>query len=58
MNKGKPSSACFSKSQFLQSKQRTGIEKDILAVVLEEGQKYTISEAEKLVNKFKKGTVK
>lgn len=48
----------FSKQQFLQSRQRTGSDKDILSVVLEEGNTYTIVEAEKLINDFKKRKVK
>lgn len=52
----KPLVATFTKAQFLQSRQRPGYEKDILAAVLEDGKSYTIVEAEKAIqNYLKKG---
>lgn len=51
-------SAGFTKDQFLQSRQWQGIDKDILSVVLEPGKVYTIAEAKRLVEDFKKGQVK
>lgn len=56
--KKKPIVSGFTKAQFMGTRQRSGIEKDILAVVLEEGKTYTIAEAEKLIQDFKKGKVK
>lgn len=48
----------FTKDQFLQSRQWQGIDKDILSVVLEPGKAYTIAEAKRLVEDFKKAQVK
>lgn len=49
--------AVFTKAQFLQSRQRSGVEKDILSVVLQDDKTYTLAEADKLINDFKKRTV-
>ena len=54
----KTKSGYFTKKQFLKSRQRPGIEKDILAAVMEDGKTYTLAEAEKLISEFKKGKVK
>lgn len=61
-NDGKPNEQkaikvpTFSKAQFLQSRQRPGHEKDILAAVLEDDNSYTIAEADKAIqNYLKKG---
>jgi len=52
----KPQIATFTKAQFLQSRQRPGNEKDILAAVLEDGKSYTIAEADRAIqNYLKKG---
>lgn len=48
----------FTKQQFLQSRQRSGTDKDILSVVLNDSKTYTIAEAEKLIGDFKKRKVK
>lgn len=50
--------AGFTKEQFLQSRQWTGTDKDVLAVVLEDSKTYSIAEAKQLVDDFKKGEVK
>jgi hypothetical protein len=52
----KPQIAAFTKAQFLQSRQRPGHEKDILAAVLEDGKLYTIVDADKAIQTYlKKG---
>ena len=58
MAKEKEVTAGFTKEQFLQSRQWQGTDKDILSVVLEPSKAYTIAEAKKLVEDFKKGQVK
>ncbi|WP_410769582.1 hypothetical protein [Fontibacillus sp. BL9] len=47
----------FTKEQFLQSRQWTGTDNDVLAAVLGEGT-YSIAEAKRLVDEFKKSEVK
>jgi len=47
----------FTKEQFLASRQRPGIERDILAAVLVDGKSYTIAEAERLKDEFLKKEV-
>lgn len=56
--KSKDEPARYAKKQFLGSRQRAGAEKDILAIVLEDGKTYTLAEANKLVEDFKKRKVK
>ncbi|WP_127575259.1 hypothetical protein [Paenibacillus barengoltzii] len=58
MVKQKDIAAGFTKEQFLQSRQWQGIDKDILSVVLEPSKTYTIAEAKRLVEEFKKAQVK
>ncbi|HEY4390343.1 MAG TPA: hypothetical protein VGN02_03240, partial [Paenibacillus sp.] len=48
----------FSKAQFLASQAYSGVQKDILSVVLEDGQKYSRAEAEEKMNQFKHRGVK
>lgn len=48
----------FTKQQFLQTRQRSGADKDILSVVLDDSKTYTIAEAERLIADFKKRKVK
>lgn len=48
----------FTKDQFLQSQQWEGTEKDILSAVLNDGKLYSLAEAKRLVEEFKKGEVK
>lgn len=48
----------FTKDQFLQSRQRSGQEKDILAAVLEDNKAYTIAEADKAIQNYLKRGVK
>lgn len=48
----------FSKAQFLASQSYSGMQKDILTVVLEDGQRYTRAEAEVKMNQFKHKGVK
>jgi len=50
--------ASFTKEQFLSSQKRSGVEKDILAAVMEDDKTYTLAEAEKLISDFKKRAVK
>ncbi|GIQ70762.1 hypothetical protein DUZ99_02005 [Xylanibacillus composti] len=52
-----PAKAGFTKEQFLQSRKTLPADKDILAVVLEEGKRYTVQQAEKAVHDFKKRKV-
>lgn len=47
----------FTKSQFLQSRQYKGIEKDILKIKLEDGKKYTHEQAKRAIADFKKRKV-
>lgn len=49
--------AKYTKAQFLASRQRPGIERDILAAVLKDGESYTIAEVEKLKDEFLKKEV-
>ncbi|WP_334072488.1 MULTISPECIES: hypothetical protein [Paenibacillus] len=42
----------FSKAQFLAARRFSGVEKDILQVVLEDGAAYTEAEAEQAVQSF------
>jgi len=51
-------STTFSKAQFLASQSYSGVQKDILTVVLEEGQRYTRAEAKAKMNQFKHKGVK
>lgn len=46
--------ATFTKEQFLASRQRSGIDRDILAAVLEDGKSYTFAEVEKMKDDFLK----
>lgn len=48
----------FSKAQFLASQAYSGVQKDILSVVLKDGQRYTKAEAEVEINQFKHKGVK
>ncbi|GGG13492.1 hypothetical protein [Paenibacillus aceti] len=48
----------YSKAQFLASQFYPGVLKDILAVVLEDGERYTKLEAEARINQFKHRGVK
>lgn len=48
----------FFKAQFLASQSYSGVQKDILTVVLEDGQRYTRAEAEAKMNQFKHKGVK
>lgn len=48
----------FSKAQFLASQAYSGVQKDILSVVLKDGQRYTKAEAEVEINQFKYKGVK
>ncbi|MGG4344924.1 hypothetical protein [Paenibacillus lautus] len=43
----------YTKEQFLQSKQFTGIDKDIIAIKLEDGKKYSVTEVKKVIETFK-----
>lgn len=44
--------AVFTKEQFLASQQFTGIQKDVLAVALEDNESYTKEEATELLNNY------
>lgn len=48
----------FSKEQFLSSKQFTVAQKDILSVLLKDGETYTVDQAKKQVDDFLKKEVK
>jgi len=48
----------FSKSQLLQSKQYSGVEKNILDITLDETKKYSHNETRKAIDDFKKRKVK
>lgn len=48
----------FTKQQFLKSANFTQVEKYVLNAVLEDGKKYTLEEAKKLVENYKKKAVK
>lgn len=48
----------FTKQQFLKSANFTQVEKYVLSAVLEDGKKYTLEEAKKLVENYKKKAVK
>lgn len=48
----------FTKQQFLKSANFTKVEKYVLNAVLEDGKKYTLEEAKKLVENYKKKAVK
>ncbi|NGP45738.1 hypothetical protein G4V62_12515 [Bacillaceae bacterium SIJ1] len=54
MSKRKTTAATFSKQQFLQSAQSSGVEKDVLAVVLKDDTTYTKAEAKRLADHFKR----
>ncbi|NLG90108.1 MAG: hypothetical protein GX494_13030 [Clostridiaceae bacterium] len=56
--KGDSSLAMFTKKQILKSKVFTHIEKDVLSVILNENEKYTIEQVKNLLEKFKEGKVK
>lgn len=56
--KQEPIATRFTKDRFLQSRQWQGVDRDILSIVLQDGKKYTITEAKQLVEKFKRGEVK
>lgn len=57
MSKIKKSESTFSKAQILASKKyKHNI--DILTVLLKDGERYSIDEVEKLINKYMKGSVK
>lgn len=58
MSKEKELAVGFTKEQFLQSRQWQGIDKDILSIVLEPGKTYTIVEAKRMIDDFKKAQVK
>ncbi|MNZ56788.1 hypothetical protein D3C78_747410 [compost metagenome] len=48
----------FCKEQFLLSQSFSGIEKDLIAVILEDGQRYTKNEVREEINQFKNRGVK
>ena len=48
----------FSKQQFLKSANFTRIEKDVLSAILEDDKQYTIEQVKKMLEDFKKRTVK
>lgn len=48
----------FSKQQFLKSSKFTPIHKDVLSALLKDGEKYTMDEAEKMINQFLKKEAK
>lgn len=48
----------FTKQQFLHTRQRSNVDKDILSVLMEDDQSYTIAEADKMLEQFKNRKVK
>ena len=54
MEKNEPTPV-FSKEQLMSV--RRGVDRDVLAALLEDGKTYTKKQADTLVNKFKKGKV-
>jgi hypothetical protein len=48
----------FSVAQFLSSKQFTGVDKDIISVVLDDKKTYSIDEVKKAIDSFKNKGVK
>lgn len=48
----------YFREQFLTSQAFSGVEKDMLAVILEDGQRYTKSEVQEEMNTFKNRGVK
>lgn len=48
----------YTKAQFLSSKQFRGVDKDILSIVLVEGDTYTVDDAQKAIDRFKNKEVR
>ncbi|MDQ0090181.1 hypothetical protein J2T12_003595 [Paenibacillus anaericanus] len=48
----------YSREQFLTSQAFSGVEKDIISVILEEGLRYSKSDVQEEINKFKNRGVK
>lgn len=56
--KQKTNAARFTKEQFVKSEQWQGVDRDILSIVLEDNQTYTISQAKQSVEQFMSREVK
>lgn len=56
--KQKTNAARFTKEQFVKSEQWQGVDRDILSIVLEDNQTYTIAQAKQLVEQFMSREVK
>lgn len=50
--------AGYTKAQFMQSSQYTGVEKDILRIRLDETKRYTHEQAKKAISDFKRKVAK
>lgn len=58
-NQEKPKKAVgFTKKQFMKAANFTRIERDVLNALLEDGKTYTIEQAKRIIDDFKKGKVK
>ena len=57
VDKEKTKQATFTKEQFLNSRHRSGMERNVLSVVLEDGKSYTAAEAEKALQAYFKRSV-
>lgn len=49
----KPEEVKFPKRQFLKAANFTRVERDVLAVILEDNKQYTLDEVQKALEKFK-----
>jgi hypothetical protein len=58
MVKKKVEETKYSKKQILKSKRYKGVQKDILHVVLDDDEKYSLQEVESLMNSFNAKEVK
>lgn len=43
----------YTKEQFMQSNQFTGVDKDIITIKLEDGKKYIVDDVKKAIESFK-----
>jgi len=58
MTKEKGTAHAFSKEQFLLSKRFTPIEKDVLKVLLQDSETYSLEQAHKMLEQFSNRMVK
>ena len=48
----------FAKKQFLKAANFSRVERDVLAVILDDDKQYTLDQVQELLDEFKKGKVK